>query len=52
VFLHNMVKLHATPRSIISDIDKVFTSNFRKALFSALNTKLALTTTYHPQFDG
>jgi hypothetical protein len=52
VFLDNIVKLHGTPRSLVSDKDKVFTSNFWKALFSSLNTKLALTRAYHPQSDG
>jgi hypothetical protein len=52
VFLDNVVKLHGTPRSLVSDRDKVFTSCFWKALFSSLNTKLALTTVYHPQSDG
>jgi hypothetical protein len=52
VFLDNIVKLHGTPRSLVSDKDKVFTSNFWKALFSSLNTKLALTTSYHSWSDG
>ena len=53
VFLDNIVKLHGTPRSLVTDnIVKVFTSNFWKALFQALGTKLALTTAYHPQSDG
>lgn len=27
-FMHNIVKLHGMPKSIVSDRDKVFTSNF------------------------
>lgn len=52
VFLDNVVKLHGTPRSLVTDRDKVLTSNFWKVLFQALGTKLALTTSCHPQSDG
>jgi hypothetical protein len=52
VFLDNVVRLHGTPIIVVSDRDKIFTSHFWKSLFQALNTKLALTTTYHPQSDG
>lgn len=52
VFLDNIVKLHGTPKSLVSDRDKIFTSTFWKALFQSLNIKLALTTAYHPQSDG
>jgi transposase InsO family protein len=52
VFLDNVVKLHGTPKSLVSDRDKKFTSHFWRSLFQSLNTKLALTTAYHPQSDG
>jgi hypothetical protein len=52
VFLDNIVKLHGTPKSLVSDRDEVFTSLFWKSLFQALGIKLALTTAYHPQTDG
>jgi hypothetical protein len=52
VFLDNVVKLHSTPKSLVSDRDKTFISHFWKSLFQSLDTKLALTTAYHPQSDG
>jgi transposase InsO family protein len=52
VFLDNLVKLHGVPKSIISDRDKVFTSNFWKALFSSLQVSLRMSSAYHPQTDG
>ena len=33
VFLDNVVKLHGVPKTLVSDRDKVFTSQFWKALF-------------------
>lgn len=51
-FLDNIVKLHNTPKSIVSDRDPIFTSTFWKELFKRCETQLALTTAYHPQSDG
>lgn len=52
VVLDNVVKLYGMPRSIISDRDKVFTSTFWKTLFSLVDTKLLMSSAYHPQTDG
>jgi hypothetical protein len=52
VFMHNIVKLHGLPKSIVSDRDKVFTSAFWQHLFKLQGTTLAMSSAYHPQSDG
>lgn len=51
VFMLNIYKLHGLPLVIISDRDKIFTSQLWTYLFSASGTKLNLSTSYHPQSD-
>ncbi|GAU44596.1 hypothetical protein TSUD_187860 [Trifolium subterraneum] len=51
-FMHNIVKLHGMPKSIVSDRDKVFTSTFWQHLFKLQGTSLAMSSAYHPQSDG
>lgn len=52
VFLDNIYKLHGLPSNIISDRDRVFTSNFWQQLFHLTDNKLCMPSSYHPQSDG
>lgn len=51
-FMDNVFKLHGMPRSIVSDQDRVFVSDFWQELFKLQGCALNLSTAYHPQSDG
>jgi hypothetical protein len=51
-FLDNIYKLHGFPQAIVSDRDKIFTSNLWQSLFKYAKVELRLSTAYHPQSDG
>jgi len=48
----NIVKLHGFLKIIVSDSDKVFTSQFWQHMFKLSGTSLKFNTVYHPQTDG
>ena len=52
LYIQEIVRLHGIPKSIISDRDPRFTSNFWRSLQEALGTRLSFSTAYHPQTDG
>lgn len=47
-FLDNIYKLHGLPKSIVSDRDKIFISQFWQALFKSLKVSMKMSTAYHP----
>ena len=52
LIIQQIYRLHGLPKSIISDRDSRFTSQFWQALFHRLGCKLNLSSGYHPQTDG
>ena len=52
LYINEIVRLHGVPKSIISDRDPRFTSEFWESLNAAMGTKLKFSTAYHPQTDG
>jgi hypothetical protein len=52
IFLKEVARLHGIPKTIVSDRDPKFTSNFWKGLFKGFGTNLNFSTTYDPESDG
>ncbi|XP_070009934.1 uncharacterized protein [Nicotiana sylvestris] len=52
LYIKEIVRLHGTPVSIISDRGGQFTANFWKKFQQGLGTQVNLSTTFHPQTDG
>jgi hypothetical protein len=52
IFIKDVARLHGIPKTIVSDRDSKFTSNFWKGLFKGFGTNLRFSTSYHPESDG
>ena len=52
LLLDRLVRDHRVPIMIITDRDKLFTSNYWKTISAAMGTKSKMSTAYHPQTDG
>ncbi|TYJ51186.1 hypothetical protein B9479_008259, partial [Cryptococcus floricola] len=52
LFFDNIIRHHGLPKVLLSDRDAKFTSLFWSSLFRRFGTKLAMSSSYHPQTDG
>ena len=52
LFVREISHLLGMPRSIVSDRDKVFTSQFWAEYFRLQDSELRMSLAYHPQKDG
>jgi len=52
LFMREVVRHHGVPEMLVHDRDKLFTANFWKGFWQELQTKLGMSTAYHPQTDG
>ena len=48
IFMKEIARLHGIPRTIVSNRDTMFTSNFWRGFFKVFGTNLNFSTTYHP----
>lgn len=48
-YFKEIIRLHGVPRTIVSDRDTKFLSNFWRNLWYLLGTKILYSTTCHPQ---
>ena len=51
-FLNFVVRHHGLPRSIISDTEELFLSNFWQAVCKKMDIKMRQSSPYHPQTNG
>ena len=52
IFFREVVRYHGVPKSIVSDRDTRFTSDFWQALWKQMGTNLHMSSSYHPQSNG
>ena len=52
IFMDAVIRVHGVPRTIVSDRDTRFTSNFWREICKVMGTQLAMSSGFHPQTDG
>jgi hypothetical protein len=52
IFMKEVARLHGIPKTIVSNRDLKFTSNFWKGLFKGFRMNMNFSIAYHPETDG
>jgi hypothetical protein len=52
IYMREIARLHGINKTIVSEMDKKFTSNFWKGLFKGFGTNLNFSTTFHRESYG
>lgn len=52
LFMLHIYRLHGLPTALVSDRDKIFTSQLWHELFKLAGVELRMSSAYHPQSDG
>ena len=52
LFIHQVIRLHGLPDSLINYRDPVFTSHFWRRLLELLGIRANRSSAFHPQTDG
>jgi hypothetical protein len=52
IYMREVARVHGIPKTIVSERDPKFTSNFWKGLFKGFETNLNFSTTYHLESHG
>jgi hypothetical protein len=51
IFMREVARLHGVPKTIVSNRDPKFMSNFWKGILKVFGTNLSFSTTYHPELE-
>lgn len=52
LFMQQIYRLHGLPVAMVSDRDRIFTSQLWEELFNMADVQLRMSSAYHPQSDG
>jgi hypothetical protein len=52
IFINDIVRLPGVPREVVSDRDVLFTTDYWTEVAWILQTKLLMSTAFHPEMDG
>jgi hypothetical protein len=52
MFIDDIVRLHGVPQEVVSDRDVRFTADYWREVARILQTKLLMSTAFHPETDG